>query len=307
MKKTSRITVRTAGIILEELFNKRPKKIKRVHGGLVNFVFEAELDSENLIVRIADDPGKLQVFMKEQWAIAKAHSRGIPTAEVLEVANSPDGFPYMVSRKAAGKMATGSRDKESLLMSLGHYAAMINAIPTTDFGHLFDWSSNQLSRRRTWADYLDQELHIEERCELFQKSGVLEKHELNRLQEQIRCIRQWKYKPSLNHGDLRLKNVILNEQREIVAILDWENCTSNIAPAWELSVALHDLTMDEKEMFLRGYGLDLKDYMKLSPAIKAFNILNYASTVKHAIEKKDKEKLLGIRARLNGTFDLYSL
>ncbi len=307
MKKGPVITAKAIEHLLVSLFSKKPNKIKRVHGGLVNEVFEADVGREQVIVRASHEPSKLQVFLKEQWAINTARRHGVPTAEVLEVGNSGQGFPYMVLYKVPGKMATGSRDKESLLNSLGEYAAIVNSIPTKSFGHLFDWSPNRLSRHLTWKDYLDNELHVDERCELFARSGVLEKPKLKQLQQQLRQIRAWRNKPVLCHGDIPLKNVMVDENRKIIAILDWEHCTSNIAPAWELSVALHDLTMDEKEMFLRGYGLDLKKYMKLAPSIKALNILNYASTVKDAMRKDDKAQLLSLRTRLNGNFDLYSL
>ena len=120
-------------------------------------------------------------------------------------------------------------------------------------------------------------------------------------------MRNWKVSPTLSHGDIRLKNVMVGDTGKIIAILDWENCTSNVAPYWELSLALHDLTMDEKQNFLDGYGLDLKAYMQIAPAIKALNILNYARSVRHALKRQDKKRLLGFRARLSGAFDLYSL
>ena len=120
-------------------------------------------------------------------------------------------------------------------------------------------------------------------------------------------MRRWTPGATLSHGDIRLKNVVLNERQKIVAILDWENCTSNAAPHWELSIALHDLTMDEKQSFLDGYGIELKHYMEMAPAIKTLNLLNYADVVSRAAKRNGKAQLLNLRARLNGAFDLYSL
>jgi hypothetical protein len=190
---------------------------------------------------------------------------------------------------------------------LGQYAAVINSIPTHDFGHIFDWSPNKLSRNSTWPDYLDNEMAVEERIETLRRGGVIDAGMLKKLRHEVRLMRKWRRKPTLSHGDIRLKNVILDRRDKILAILDWENCTSNIAPHWELSIALHDLTMDEKEVFLRGYGVPLKDFMRMSSAIKALNILNYALSVGRAIERKDQARLLSLRSRLHGTFDLYSL
>jgi hypothetical protein len=86
----------------------------------------------------------------------------------------------------------------------------------------------------------------------------------------------------VNHGDLRLKNVLVNEKRLITAIPDWVTCTSNLAPEWELSAALHDLPIDEKEAFLEGYGLSGKEVSAAAPAVKASNIKNYLAIEEHA-------------------------
>ena len=56
-----------------------------------------------------------------------------------------------------------------------------------------------------------------------------------------------------------MKNVIVNEAGEIKAILDWEDCSSNCAPYWDFSIALHDLSIDGKQKFLEGYEPDLKN------------------------------------------------
>src|SRR5262249_34017298 len=131
--------------------------------------------------------------------------------------------------------------------------------------------------------------------------------QVKRLRREVQAMRRWKRAPSLNHGDIRLKNVIVNEKNKILAIIDWENCTSNIAPSWELSLALHDLSMDEKQNFLEGYGVNVNDYMRLASGIKALNVLLYSRSVHHALQRNDKTRLLSLRARLSGAFDLYSL
>ena len=35
----------------------------------------------------------------------------------------------------------------------------------------------------------------------------------------------------------------------------WEFCSSNVAPYWDLSLALHDLSIDAKQASLGGYGV----------------------------------------------------
>jgi hygromycin-B 4-O-kinase len=114
-------------------------------------------------------------------------------------------------------------------------------------------------------------------------------------------------KPSLNHGDLRLKNVIADEKGKILAIIDWEKATSNIAPHWELSVALHDLGIDRRGRFVEGYGIKPKRLIEIAPYIKAFNLLNYTDRIDEAVATKDKVALAQLQMRLFGAFDLYSV
>lgn len=309
MNEKQKITEQTARQILQHHFGKLPEKVARIHGGLANHVFEARVGREEIVLRISEKPAKLQIYMKEQWAVSAARKNEIPTPEILEVCNDVIGLPYMISRTVVGSPAaevTGPNRNE-VLRELGQYAARINQIKTQDYGHIFDWSPNKLSRNRTWAEYFESELDLGGRVESLRRSGVLEPANVKKLRRQIQLMKKWKASPSLCHGDLRLKNVILDKKQKIIAILDWENCSSNIPPYWELSIALHDLTMDEKEVFLDGYGIALKDYLQMVPAIKALNLLNYVRDVQQAVKHKEKARLLNLRARLNGAFDLYSL
>ena len=128
-----------------------------------------------------------------------------------------------------------------------------------------------------------------------------------KLRQIIDDTRTIEVKPSLNHGDLRLKNVIVDEDGEIAAIVDWDECISTIAPQWELSIALHDLSIDEKHLFLEGYGLSAEQLEKMAPLIKAFNIINYSAAIERAVETNDHKALAEIKLRMSSALDLYSL
>jgi aminoglycoside phosphotransferase (APT) family kinase protein len=306
--KKPKITDESAVEILRHHFGKTAKYVKRIHGGLVNHVFEARIGREELVLRISQRPEKLQVFMKEQWAVTEARKHKVPTPEILEVCNDILGLPYMVSRQIRGRSAGSiGLKKIEVLRELGKHTAIINSIKTHDYGHIFDWSPNKLSRHRTWPEFLDNELDVEGRLESFSRLKIFEPARIKKLRHQVRVMRQWEDCPSLTHGDIRLKNVMLDDKRKIIALLDWEDCMSTIPPYWELSIALHDLNIDEKQAFLEGYGLSFAAYRERAPAIKAFNILNYIRTVHHAAHDHNEPRLAQLRARLNGAFDLYSL
>jgi hypothetical protein len=100
---------------------------------------------------------------------------------------------------------------------------------------------------------------------------------------------------------------MVNETGQISAVIDWEFCSSNIAPYWDLSLAVHDLSVDAKQEFLQGYGLNEQEVRDLSPILKAINIMNYAPYVERAIDEGNEAQLDQYRTRLSGALDLYSL
>lgn len=288
-------------------FGKKVSKIEFKPAGRTNFVFEVHCNREAFIVRIAGAARKMSDFIKEQWATKKANEKGVPVPEILEVGNEIIPHPYMVQRMTKGKEAIDHPGRLEILQELGSYAKLIHSIPTSGFGNVFDWSHNRLSKQGTWVDYLENELKVSERLKFMQHQNFLSKKKTTRLFNLFEKIKKWKIKPVLNHCDLRLKNVIVNDTGKIMAILDWENCSSNIAPYWDLSIALHDLSIDGKHRFLEGYGLDIEEFNKMSYALTAFNLINYIPTLQQLISGKKNTILDLYKLRLNGALDLFSL
>lgn len=257
------------------------------------------------MIRISPDAERIEAFRKELWATQKAREAGVPSSEVLEVDSDADSEPYMISRRVTGAEATHHPQRERIIHEMGRYARLINSIHTKHFGSNFDWTNNG-DKNRTWTNYLENELDYESRLELLSKHKILADREVKRLRRIIEQSKALRIKPCLNHGDLRLKNVIVDEDGEIAAIVDWEECVSTIAPQWDLSISLHDLSIDEKQLFIDGYGLSNEQMTEMAPLIKAFNIINYANAVERAVEVRDNKMLAEFKLRLSGSFDLYS-
>jgi aminoglycoside phosphotransferase (APT) family kinase protein len=231
----------------------------------------------------------------------------VPTTEILEVGNTVINKPYMISTKVDGIDATCWPHRLDTARQMGMYAAKINSIRTKGFGTVFDWSRNTLSKNETWRQFLEDELKIDGRLEILSRQRLLRPTDFKKLRRNVNQLRTWNGRPALTHGDIRFKNIVLDEAGKIRAFLDWENCSSNLSPHWELSIALHDLCIDEKEAFLEGYGLSLRQYSAIAPAIKTLNILNYTGAIEEAIAARNRRRLDALRARLHGAFDLHSL
>lgn len=285
----------------------QPPKIEPVGGGLTNLVFSVRDTRGDFIVRLGSDAGKISSFLKEQWAIEKARELGVPTPEVLQVGNEAAPVSYMISRQANGSPAEHHPQRLNIVREMGRYAARINSIRTTGFGCTFEWSRNQLSHNATWKEFLENELKLEDRLDTLTSAGMLSRERARRLRKILRGAGKRGRRPTLNHGDLRLKNVLADDQGKISCILDWEMCTSSLAPEWELSIALHDLSIDEKQEFLEGYGLGGEEFSAVVPVLKAMTIINYASCVHQAAKMNRSAELESYRVRLSGELDLYSL
>ena len=133
MKKLENVTTETARAVFTHHFGKEPKKLQQIHGGATNFVFEASIGNEDLILRISNKATKLQYFMKEQWAVRAARARKVPTPEILEVGNDIIAMPYMVMRRVEGEPATARAIDLDIYRQMGAHARAINSITTSDF------------------------------------------------------------------------------------------------------------------------------------------------------------------------------
>ena len=283
----------------------RVRTIRQRASGLTNFVFEVRHAGGACVVRINPDPSKIGSFMKERWAARQARAAGVPTARILEVGNKIVPLPYMILECVRGSPATRHPAREAILHELGRYAARINRIRTYGFGGTTRRAGAGPGCKSTWQEYLQGELQLAARLRLLREQHLLPPRKLRFLRTLLEAGAS--RRPMLNHGDLRLKNTLVDARGKIVAIIDWENCTSNFAPQWELSLALHDLSIDEKQAFVGGYGLSTQELAAMAPLIKAFNLLNYAPVLEKLIRGKDWDGLAQCRLRLNGDFDLYSI
>ncbi len=293
-------------VIAHHFGNKKPRRVVHKTSGLSNFVFEVAHAEGDFIVRISPDPVRINSFIKEQWAQNKAREAGVPVPEILEVGSHVINQPFMVSRVVEGSDARVHEQRLDIVREMGRYAALINSIKTKGFGETFDWSSNQLSHNETWREFMENEWKFEEKLEILQKRKMLDEPRAKKVRRILTDAAKEKQPPALTHGDIRLKNVMVDEAGKITAFLDWEHASSNLAPAWELSIALHDFSIDEKQLFLEGYGLKEKQITELMPLVKAINFINYAPEVERLAMEKDKPHLEKLQTRLGGALDLYS-
>ncbi len=290
-----------------ELLGRAPRRFARKGGGLTNWVYAAESnEGERFILRLAPE-ARHRDYLKERWAMEQAAKAGAPVPDIVSLERR-DGHAVMIQHAVTGEDATHHPDRLALLKEMGRVTKLIHGIKTKGYGQDFDPEAKSFDGAKNWAEYVHDELRFEERLDLLNLHRMLSRSQAARLEGVLREIAGWDVKPVLNHGDMRLKNVMAaGEPARIVAVLDWEFCSSNVAPYWDLSLALHDLAIDAKHMFLTGYGLGDEEIREMADVLKAFNIINYAPFVAKAAEEGDEPMLEAYRIRFSGALDLYSL
>jgi aminoglycoside phosphotransferase (APT) family kinase protein len=291
--------------IVEHHFGTPARRIVRASGGLTNLVYKVDHAEGPLVVRLNPAPDKIGEFIKEQWATGRARAAGVPTPEVLEVGNSIGSFPYMIARRVDGEPAPRHPARVRIVRELGRLGALVNAIPTDGWGATFDWSHNRLSRNESWGAFLERELCLDQRIGTLERLAALDAPRARRLRGALRALSD--QRPSLAHGDLRLKNLMVDTEGEVVALIDWDESRSAPAPYWDLAIALHDLGIDDKRAFVEGYGIDADTLPALAPALRALNLLHYAPVLERALADGDDAELAHLQARIAGAFELYAL
>ena len=142
-----------------------------------------------------------------------ARSAGVPTPRVLEVGNAADGRPYMISERVQG--IDGRTGAASAWMSSSRSAARprsLHTIRTRGFGPVFDWSSNTLSRHESWRHWLVEGFDVERRIGMLLRHRMIDARQASRLRRRAAEMARWRKPPVLHHGDLRLKNAIVDRR-----------------------------------------------------------------------------------------------
>jgi hygromycin-B 4-O-kinase len=295
-----------AELILHHL-RRRPRRIVHRTAGQANLVFEVDAGGERLVVRIGVHPDRIDAFIKEQWVIERVREAGVPAPEILEVGSDVIQRPYLIARCVPGRGAIHHPARLGIVRGMGEYAARIHRIATSGFGRTFDWSANRLSRNETWKGFLHREFGVEARLAVLERAKMVTGERMAALVAAVGELERLKRPPRLNHGDLRLKNVMVDDAGTITAIIDWEACLSSVAPQWDLAIALHDLPIDARHELLEGYGLSHRQVVEMAPVLKALNLLHYAPYVDRAAAAGDRDTLEQYRLRFSGALDLYTL
>jgi aminoglycoside phosphotransferase (APT) family kinase protein len=265
-------------------------RVVRILGrGSVNKVYIVETPNAKLVVRLGDQKQSLKDYTKEAWCIDKAAVRSVPVATVLDVGMIED-HAYMIQTYIAGDEGRDSHFPRShIWRRLGRYARLIHSIEVAGFGLTLQ-DLTQGDSRASWLEYLNYNIEsLNENDELI-KLKVVTQSQSRVIRGIFEDLKRTAFNFGLNHGDLSLKNVIVDDSGK-VNLLDWGSAEASIVPHHDLiqMLKMNMLENDPDEpafqSFLDGYGLSQSEFEQMTPTLESLLLLRAFDKLRWAIDR----------------------
>lgn len=186
----------------------------QIIAGEANEVYEVSLDNGKIVI-LRITRGKYASFARENWAINKVKSLGVPVPKMIFLADK-----YCVMEKIDGEplergkidfFKLSKKDQRKYLNQAGEILAKIHSVKTNGFGEL-DSSGN--------GEFKNESKFLE----TYSKKNDLSSEIL----KAIEIIKNFDYPSDINlcHGDYANKHILVKDN-EIVGIIDWGEARSD--------------------------------------------------------------------------------
>ncbi|MCR2822317.1 aminoglycoside phosphotransferase family protein [Lederbergia panacisoli] len=276
--------------ITEDFLQERVKKSFQIIGkGSVNQVCVVETDNSKVVVRM-NNSTSYSTFVKESWCIEQARAVGIPSPKVLSI-GIVDETAYMIQTFVDGENGLDSnKPKPDIWRQLGTYAKLIHTIPVKGFGenlinpiHGVFQSPPHAGSDGSWLGYVNYNINSLTENDRLIELGVINQTESNRVRKLFEGLKKEKFHFALNHGDVSLKNTIIDNEGQVV-LLDWGSAEVTVAPYGDIiemmkcQILGEAPNIEEFKAYLDGYGLKEKDLSSMSALLllRAFDKLRWA-------------------------------
>ena len=250
--------------------------------GVRNKVFKVSINDVEYIFRI-NSKDEIDMYLKEEWCINEARKIEIKTSECLHV-GTMDEYSYMILNYIEGTNGDDSDlNKKDIFKSLGKFAKKFNSVKTNGFGR--EISGKDLGFTQTWQEFHDSQMKYFFNDTIFVDNDVLSIQQLEIIKARLSEMKEWKYKPSLCHGNLGPKNTVVTPQNEIY-VIDWGNGAGNIAPHVDLAdIIAWKSTRIYLDDFLEGYGMTKEEFENIEHEVNNILIIQLIGIIKWSIEK----------------------
>jgi len=256
--------------------------------GSVNKVFIVKTVSRQVVIRMSERDEAFNEYAKEAWCIEQAATRGVPVPSVISVGRC-EGNAYIVQSYIAGDEGRDSpAQKSGIWRELGRYARLIHSIGVPGFGLTLP-EITRGDARKSWLRYVDYNIASLAEDDPLITLGVLTRPQSRVVKGLFADLRDREFAFGLNHGDISLKNTII-DVRGRVHLLDWGSAEASIVPHHDL-IQLLKMNMlegdpDDEQIlaFLDGYGISRGAYERMMPVLESLLVLRAFDKLRWALE-----------------------
>jgi aminoglycoside phosphotransferase (APT) family kinase protein len=274
----------TASLLDESLIEVTPL----IGKGSVNKVFIVKTVNKKVVLRMSARTDAVDEYAKEVWCIEQAAARGVLVPSVISV-GCYAGNAYIVQPYIAGDEGRDSYvSKHIIWRELGRYAKLIHSIGVPGFGLKLS-EITQGDARKSWLRYLEYNIESLTESDPLLKLKVLTRPQSKVIKVLFAALKGREFTFGLNHGDISLKNTIVDEHGR-VTLLDWGSAEGSIVPHHDLIQMLKmnmlegDPGWEEVRAFLDGYGISSAEFELLMPELETLLVLRSFDKLRWAID-----------------------
>ncbi|SEO95521.1 aminoglycoside phosphotransferase family protein [Paenibacillus sp. OV219] len=259
--------------------------------GFVNQVCVVETETRKFVVRM-NDAGTYPSYVKEKWCMEQAAAVGIPGPEVLSI-GVIDETAYMIQSFVEGDNGLDSTvPTTDVWRQIGNYTKRIHSIQVKGHGdNLIDpvdgvfHSPGHPGSDGSWLGYIQYNINSLTESDRLIELGVVTLAKSQRVRELFENLKKVSFRFGLTHGDISLKNTIVNQAGQVI-LIDWGNADVSPVPHGDINVVMQSQMLglaegpnnEDFDAFLDGYGIsvDCLPEMRQLMLLKAFDTLRWA-------------------------------
>ena len=246
--------------------------------GRVNYTYRIDGQSDRVVARLNTEADRAGEFLKEQWAMRQARSVGVLTPEVLAVGRIEDTC-YQVQSYVDGRHPAA--DDTDAWSRIGVALRTIHSVRTQGWGGKLNLERETFAH--SWEEHVRYGLGQLGETDKLRGLGLLDTN-LSASLETAWNRDLFGLPCGLTHGDVSVRNVLLDPTGEVVFI-DWGCCSSGLVPYRDVIdvVGEHDPLSSEFGAFLKGYG---SSWSELEPEIGSIATLGAIDLCRWAIDQR---------------------
>ena len=280
--------IAAVGEILKEALHEPATTIVPIpEQGNVNAAYFADTRSGNFVVRVRFDREEMRQFEREKRCADLIRADHDWTPAVVAIGRHGNHC-FSVQERVQGTVASNYQGNLlDVWEQVGRYSRYFHSIKTP--GYLFDLFTEAPDPTGIWCQQYFNGLGRSEDAKLV-RQGLISEADFERGLIALEPLKQLKFEPTLAHGNLTLKNIIVDTAGK-AHIIDWGTCQGHSAVDLDISELLVFKTPAEAlKGYLRGHNLPENYLEQNSELLDRLQLARFFTTAKWLCEIESPRK-----------------